>query len=162
MPGYYQDLYIGGFPEHFEKKVLRLLGIEVNKYFVLHPFGGKSEYGLRVDMKSDVSPDVVADAHCLPFKDGVFNVVILDPPYNEDYAKRLYGTGKLKFKTYVAEAVRVLREHGYLIVYHYVATPRIENTVLIQRIFIETRVWHKLRCVHIHEKKTDAWRKNEM
>lgn len=149
--------YIGCFPEHFEKRLLRMLNVEVDKFKVLHPFGGKAEYGLRVDIKADVVPEVRADAHLLPFKDNIFNVVILDPPYNEEYSKRLYGTKKPRFKTFVTEAVRVLKEEGYLVVYHYLATPRIENTVLVKRIFLETRVWHKLRCIHIHQKNSSAW-----
>lgn len=152
--------YIGSFPQHFEKKVIRLLGFDEikDKNKILHPFGGKSEFGIRVDVKPEVEPDYIGDAHNLEmFKDETFDLVILDPPYSEDYSKRLYGTGKLKFKTYTKEAVRVLKNGGFLIMYHYLATPSIENTILFKRIFLETRVWHKLRCIHIHKKDIDSW-----
>lgn len=150
--------YIGSFPLHFEIKLLRLLDIDPKKHKILQPFGGKAEYGERVDVNPDVKPDYVADAHDLSFlKDNSYDLVILDPPYSDDYSKRLYKTGKLKFGQYIKEAVRVLKEKGYLVMYHYLATPRIENTVLVKRIFLETRVWHKLRCVHIHQKRSELW-----
>jgi hypothetical protein len=152
--------YIGSFPQHFEKKVIRLLGFDEikDKNKILHSFGGMSEFGIRVDIKSEVKPDYVGDAHNLEmFKDETFDLVILDPPYSTDLSKRLYGTKKLRFKQYTKEAVRVLKDGGYLVMYHYIATPRIENTVLFKRIFLETRVWHKLRCIHIHKKDKFRW-----
>lgn len=145
--------YIGSFPQHFEKKLIKLLNINPEKHKILHPFGGMAEIGERVDINSEVKPDYVGDAHKLDFiQDNTYDLIILDPPYNDEYSKRLYGTGKLKFKKYTSEAVKKLKEGGYLVMYHYLATPRIENTILVKRIFLETRVWHKLRCIHIHQK----------
>ena len=156
LPRPSKSKYIGSFPLHFETKLLRELDINRQaKYTILHPFGGKAEFGTRVDIKSEVNPDVIADAHNLPFKNDIFNIVILDPPYNEEYSRRLYGTQKIKLKwtKYITEAVRVLKEKGYLVMYHCLATPRIKDTILTKRIFLETRVWHKLRCVHIYQKE---------
>ncbi len=158
LPRPNKSKYVGSFPLHFEKKLLRELNIDPNKAKILHPFGGKAEYGIRCDINPEVCPDYVCDAHNLPFEDNTFDLVVLDPPYNDNYAERLYDTkkfGKLKFKKYTSEAVRVCKENGYVIMYHYLACPRIENTILIERIFMETRVWHKLRCIHIHQKRSD-------
>lgn len=166
LPRPSKSKYTGSFPLHFEKKLLRELNIDTrgpeHKVKILHPFGGKAEFGIRVDIKPEVNPDVIADAHSLPFKNGMFDVVILDPPYNDEYSKRLYNTGniKLRWGKYTTEAVRVLKEEGYVVIYHYLATPRIENTILVKRIFLETRVWHKLRCVHIYQKRSELRRNN--
>ena len=160
LPRPSKSKYIGSFPLHFEKKLLRLLNIDPTVHKILHPFGGKAEYGIRVDINLEVNPDYVGDAHNLyMFEDNSFDLVILDPPYSEDYSKRLYGTSyiPLRFKQYTKEAVRVLRENGFLVMYHCLATPRIEKTILVKRIFLETRVWHKLRCIHIHQKRSDLW-----
>lgn len=134
-----------------------MLGLIPVYHKILHPFGGRAEFGLRIDVKGEVSPDIMGDAHNLPFGDNVFDCVILDPPYSSDDAARLYGTEQPKFKMYTQEAVRVLREGGWLAMYHEVATPAIKGTVLKKRIFLENRMWHKLRCVHIHKKDTLAW-----
>jgi len=147
--------YIGGFPQHFEKKLWRLLGSPEK---VLHPFGGMAEIGDRVDIKPEVNPTWVGDAHNLDMiPSESYDLVILDPPYSEEYSKRLYSTKKVKFKQYTKEGVRVLKEDGFLVMYHCLATPRIEGTILVKRIFLETRVWHKLRCIHIHQKNSMAW-----
>jgi len=145
--------YKGGFPLHFEIKLMRELGIDPKKHKILHPFGGHAEYGIRMDINPEVEPDIVADAHDLSmFKDGEFDLVVLDPPYSDKYSKELYGTGKLKFRRYTSEAVKVTRQGGYIVMYHYLATPRLGGTTLVMRIFLETRIWHRLRCIHIYKK----------
>ena len=155
LPRPSKSKYIGSFPLHFEGKLLKELNINPNKHKILHPFGGKAEYGIRVDINPEVKPDYIGDAHNLNmFGDELFDLVILDPPYSDAYSKKLYGTKKLKWGQYTKEAVRVLKKQGYLVMYHYLATPRIENTILVKRIFLETRIWHKLRCVHIHLKES--------
>ena len=165
LPRPRKNKYPGGFPLHAEIKILREIGCcpKANPDIkILHPFGGKAEYGIRVDIKSDVNPDYIGDAHNLDmFDDETFDVVFLDPPYNDKYSKDLYGTGKLIFSKYISEAVRVLKENGYLVIYHFVATPQVSGTVLVKRIFIETRPWHKPRVVHIHLKSKDLWMKKK-
>ena len=153
--------YIGSFPEHFERRLLELLNIKSAHHLILHPFGGKAEYGLRVDVNPETVPDVLGNAHNLPFKNESFDCVILDPPYSSDDAMRLYGTPTPKFKVYTVEAVRVLKEGGWLVMYHDIATPTIRGTVLKKRIFLESRMWHKLRCIHIHKKDSFAWQGNK-
>lgn len=156
LPRPNKSKYIGSFPLHFESRLLDLLRVPEGA-MILHPFGGCAEYGVRVDINPEVMPDIVGDAHNLPFGDDIFDAVILDPPYSDEYSERLYATKGVKFKQYTKEAVRVLKEGGFLVMYHYLATPTISGTVLIKRIFMETRMWHKLRCVHIHRKDTMAW-----
>jgi hypothetical protein len=34
-----------------------------------------------LDRRAEVAPDVVADSRCLPFKQGVFDLVVFDPPH---------------------------------------------------------------------------------
>ena len=120
--------YIGCFPQHFEGKLWRRLG---RPTAILHPFGGMSIMGLRIDLRRETKPDIIADAHNLPLRGEIIEVVILDPPYSEELSERLYGTAKLKtlsFKEYTTEAVRVLKEGGILVMYHFQATPAIKGT----------------------------------
>lgn len=160
LPRPSKSKYIGSFPLHFEGKLLKLLGIDPLKQMILHPFGGKAEFGIRCDINPEVEPDYPFDAHNLPAAwSDLFDLVILDPPYSEEYSKRLYGTGKVRFKTYTAEAVRVCKEGGLIVMYHYLATPSIRNTILVKRILMETRSWHKARVIHIHQKRSDLWDK---
>jgi len=141
---------------HFEIKLIRELGLDPKKHKILHPFGGRAQFGLRVDINPEVEPDIVGDAHDMHmFKDDKFDLVILDPPYTDEYSEKLFGTGKLNFKKYTAEAVRVAKPKGYIAMYHFLATPRLDGTNLIMRIFLQTRIWHKLRCVHVYRKEKE-------
>ena len=162
------DCYPGGFPLHFEKKLLRLLG---NPEKVLHPFGGMADYGIRVDLRATHPlaekfgnsvkwrpPDIVGDAHALPFEDDSFDCVICDPPYSTEEAASLYQTPKVNYKRYIGEAVRVARPGGYIASYHVVMTPRPLGTEYYCRILLGTRVWHRLRacCVFVKGRHTTS------
>lgn len=48
---------------------------------VLHLFGGRATFGLRLDIDPITRPDVIGDAWVPPFRQDSFDVVILDPPY---------------------------------------------------------------------------------
>jgi len=152
LPRPNKSKYRGGFPLHFEIKLLRLLGIDPATQKILHPFGGQAEYGVRVDINPETNPDVVGDAHNLPFPDSSFDLVVLDPPYSDKYSEDLYKTGKVKFGVYTKEAVRVCKPGGFVVMYHFYATPSLKGTKFVKRILMETRLWHKARVIHIHQK----------
>jgi len=65
---------------------------------VLHLFGGKADFGTRMDIDPSVLPDIVGDAWLPPFSKDAFDVVVLDPPYvgefktlNDQKVKQLLG-----------------------------------------------------------------------
>jgi ubiquinone/menaquinone biosynthesis C-methylase UbiE len=120
---------------------------------VLQPFGGMAEVGIRVDLNPMVEPDVVADAHDLPFEDESFDCVILDPPYSDEEAMELYETPKLRKSVYTKEAVRVLRQGGWLCVYgdrEPARPPRCNHTM---RIMVVLRPHHRPRVCMIFQKR---------
>ena len=142
--------YKGGFPLHFEQNLVQLLGYPER---ILHPFGGMAEIGTRVDLLPELEPDVVADAHDLPFEDGSFDLVVLDPPYSDEEARELYGTPPLRPGVYTAEAVRVLREGGWLVVYgdrEPRRPPRCNHTM---RIVVVLRPGHRTRTAMVFQKR---------
>ena len=153
LPRPRKNKYRGGFPLHFEKKLWRELGCPEK---VLHPFGGMAEIGDRVDINPEVKPDFVGDAHRLKsIKNNVYDLVILDPPYNDEQAKKLYKTPKLKYKDYISEAIRVCKPKGFIAMYHWVMTPRPEGTKYFMRIVILTRVWHRPRVCCVFQKESE-------
>ena len=73
---------------------------------------GHSQLGdVRLDLHTNVSPDILGDAARLPFCDGAFDTVLIDPPYN----------GKFRWlHDMISELGRVARQriifqHWYLI-----------------------------------------------
>lgn len=142
--------YKGGFPLYFEQNLVQLLGYPER---ILHPFGGMAETGTRVDLNPTVHPDVVADAHELPFEDESFDLVILDPPYSDEEALELYETPKLRKGDYTREAVRVLREGGWLVVYtdrEPTRPPRCNHAL---RIVVVLRPSHRPRIAGVFQKR---------
>lgn len=141
----------GGFPLYFEENLLQLLGYP-NR--ILHPFGGRAEYGVRVDLDPSVHPDIVGDAHDLPFPDSQFDLVVLDPPYSDQEAGDLYGTTvPLSPTRYVQEAVRVLAPGGWLAIYSDREPPRPARCNFAIRIVIVLRPHHRARICGVFQKR---------
>jgi len=149
LPRPSKSKYKGSFPLHFESKLFKLYPSQN----ILQPFGGESPYGIRCDIRPEVNPDYVCDAHELPFEDNIFDFVLLDPPYNDKYALELYGTGKLHKKKYVSEAIRVCKQGGYIAHYDIVLNPRPEGTSYDRIIMVLTRAYHKPRVCCIYKKE---------
>lgn len=141
------DRYKGGMPLYCEDWLLELasdlLGRNID---VLNLFCGMNQRGYRIDINPDVAPDLVADAHNFSgqMSDRKFDVVLADPPYSNDEAKELYGTPPLKYKEWTAEADKVLRNGGILIVYHkyIMPNPDPKKYAVVKRVFIGNRIYH--------------------
>lgn len=142
--------YKGSFPLYFESNLVQLLGYPER---ILHPFGGRAEIGLRVDLNPTLEPDVIADAHKLPFEDESFDMVVLDPPYSDEEARELYDTPRLRPGVYTREAVRVCREGGWVVVYgdrEPRRPPRCNHTL---RIIVVLRPSHRPRIAMVFQKR---------
>jgi SAM-dependent methyltransferase len=150
LPRPAKSKYKGAFSLFFEQNLVQLLGYPER---VLHPFGGMAEIGTRVDLNPTVEPDVVADAHRLPFADGSFDLVVLDPPYSDEEALELYETPPLRPSVYTGEAVRVLREGGWVAVYgdrEPARPPRCNHTL---RIIVVLRPNHRSRTCMVFQRR---------
>lgn len=150
LPRPAKSRYKGAFPLYFEANLVQLLGYPDR---ILHPFGGMAEIGMRVDLNESLQPDVVADAHDLPFEDESFDCVVLDPPYSDEEALELYQTPKLRPALYTKEAVRVLKEGGWLCLYgdrEPARPPRCNHAL---RIVVVLRPHHRPRVCMVFQKR---------
>lgn len=68
--------------------------------------------GCRVDLRAAARPDLRADGRQLPFRDGTWSGVLIDPPYSVEYARELYNTDYPRPSHLLAEAARVLKPGG--------------------------------------------------
>lgn len=94
----------GGYPIGFAEMAAELM--EVDLADMVHLCCGSVTGGrLTIDLRSPtyppdhdhysahVHPDVVAKVQWLPLGAGTVSAFLVDPPYDEDYAAELYGTG---------------------------------------------------------------------
>jgi SAM-dependent methyltransferase len=150
LPRPSKSRYKGSFPLYFEENLIQLLGYPEK---ILHPFGGMAEYGTRVDLDVTVDPDIVGDAHALPCEDASFDCVILDPPYSDEEARELYDAPPLRPALYTREAVRVLREGGWLVVYTDREPRRPPRCNHAMRIMVVLRPSHRPRVCGVFQKR---------
>ena len=149
LPRPRKPYYPGSFPLFFEIKLIRELN---NPEKILHPFGGHAEYGIRCDLNKDVIPDVLSDSHYLPFINNYFDLVICDPPYNDKLSEEMYAAPKVKYKTYMKEAVRVCKSGGFIASYHWVWTTKPIGAEYYKIIVVLPGQWHRPRTCVIFRK----------
>jgi len=159
LPRPKKDRYKGGMPLYAEEWLIKLAKELLNKENpeILQLFCGMGKYGFRVDIKKEVNPDLVADAHNFVkfIGDKKFDIILADPPYSTKEAKELYGTPKLNYSKWTKEADKVLTNGGILIVYHKYITPNPnpKKYKVIKRVFIGNRTWHLPRVAIYFQKQ---------
>jgi len=109
--------YYGEYPPSYLKRVYSLFPDAKN---VLHLFSGVVESGLwlnecRFDIKPELKPDVIGDAHKLSnyFSKELFDLILADPPYSNEDAMH-YGTPMINRNKVVKECYYVLKAGGFL------------------------------------------------
>lgn len=106
--------YYGGYPHGYLKRIKALFP---DKNRVLHLFSGKVEKdifdGVTVDNNTANSPDILADAHDLPF-DQEFDLVLADPPYSIEDCDH-YGTIMVKRNKVLEQSAKALKKGGHIV-----------------------------------------------
>jgi hypothetical protein len=113
--------YYGAYPPGYMKKMSLLFP---RPDVVLHLFSGKTPKGswgsypvkeVTCDIKEEVRPDVVEDAHHVDrsFEPGTFDLILSDPPYLLNYEK--YGTSPVNKKLVVKKCAPLLCRGGHLV-----------------------------------------------
>lgn len=149
----------GQYPKGLIAKLLPHLGCERRE--ILHLCSGslKRGEGIRVDIRPDAHPDVVADARELPrdrFPDGSVAAVMLDPPYSPEYAKRLYGVTYPRPAHLLREAVRVVRPGGVIAFVHYLVPMPPEGARFVRAWGLSTGFGFPMRAVSLWQRDQDS------
>lgn len=95
--------------------------VSIDPGAVLHLCSGSVKTGVRVDVRPEMNPDIVADCRNVPLPDESFDFIMADPPYSQEYARNLYDTeghyprpGQI-----LTEASRLLRPGGLVGLLHH-------------------------------------------
>lgn len=143
----------GMYPAAFIAKILPWL--RCDRAEVLHVCSGglpKGE-GIRVDIRAEAQPDIVADGRELPLADSSIAAVLIDPPYSEHYAKELYGTEYPRPSHLLREAVRVARPCGRIGFVHYIVPNPPDGAVFVRAFGLSMGFGFPMRAVTIFEKE---------
>jgi hypothetical protein len=139
----------GQYPSSFIDKVMPWLRCRPDQ--VLHVCSGALPRGtgIRVDIRPGARPDVVADGRSLPFRSGSVAAVMVDPPYTEHYARDLYGTSYPRPAHLLAEAARVVRPSGRILIVHYITPNPPPGCSYLKSFGLSTGMGFPMRAVTI-------------
>lgn len=142
----------GQYPKTLIGNLLPWLGCERRE--ILHVCSGSLPpgEGIRVDVRKEAHPDILADGRALPLADGSVAAVMLDPPYTAHYAKDLYGVPYPRPSHLLREAARVVRPGGRIAFVHYI-TPNQPRGCRVVKVFgLSVGFGYPMRAVTIFER----------
>lgn len=108
--------YPGAFPRGLIPKIKRRWW--GTKRLWLFSGSHKDSTGITVDIKQELQPDVAANCELLPFTDESFDFVMLDPPYSEEEARKMYDLSYYSLLKVMNEAARVCAPGGHVLLLH--------------------------------------------
>lgn len=169
------DYYYGKYPYGYLDRILSLF-YEIPEGQTLHIFCGKCKYGITVDIKEELEPDLCLDVNNLskkltydklpekyfsanPYLDKSippkpeFSLILSDPYYSESDCLRC-GTSMINRNRVVKECFQVLKPHGFLVwldqVYPMYSR---REFLLVGTIGLIQSTNHRVRMIFIYEKQ---------
>ena len=144
--------YPGCYPLYFERRLPELM--EADKY--IQVFSGMAETGFRVDIRPEVNPDLVADAHALPLENDLFDAGMADPPYTPEFAKKLYGVEYPRWGEWTKELVRVVKPGGRIGIMQNYIVPRMVDCILEEIVVVLLRIKQFPKIITMQRKLSGA------
>ena len=144
--------YEGAYPLGFEKWIPRMIQ---TKDFI-HLFSGLAKTGHKVDIRTDVNADTIADCNNLPFPDNHFSGGMADPIYEKKFADNLYKQDLPKWSVWTKELVRVVKKYGLIGIMHNYEVNRLIGCQYWDTWYFPNRPKHYPRIVTIFVKTEEV------
>lgn len=156
----------GGYPKGFIEWALEEMECD-DPSKVLHLCSGSVRSGVKVDIRPEMKPDIVADCRNVPLPDESFDFIMVDPPYAEDYARNLYGTEEVYPKPgeILKECARLLRVGGRVGLLHFIVPMNRKPLKFVRVYGITTGLGNAIRAWSLLEKhdiRTGKWRNDTL
>jgi hypothetical protein len=112
--------FAGGFPRRFLPWVRKMGWLGADNVCWLCS-GGVTEPGFKVDVRTELKPDLVVDGSNTGLPPNKFDYVVIDPPYSRELTAKLYGTEWCyrSINAFVDEAARITRPGGNILTLSY-------------------------------------------
>jgi len=149
--------YEGAYPLGFEKYIAKTI-LQVPPNDFIHLFSGMAKTGHRVDSKTDVNADTVADCRHLPFPDNYFNGGMADPMYEKKFADNLYKMEYPKWSEWTRELVRVVKKWHLIAIMNNYEVNRLVGCQYVEAHYFANRPKHFPRVVTVFVKTEDVRR----
>jgi SAM-dependent methyltransferase len=146
----------GMYPSSLIPKLLPWLRCERRALLHVCSGGLPRGEGLRVDIRPDALPDIVADGRALPFADGAMPAIMIDPPYTEHYARELYGVEYPLPSHLLREACRVVRPGGRIALVHYLVANPPKGAHHVKTFGLSMGFGYPMRAVTIYERDQEG------
>ena len=144
----------GGYPQGFIEWAARAM--HCKRQDIVHLCSGAipaGEGALRVDIREEMNPDLVADCRDLPLDDNSAAAVMIDPPYSVEYSEDLYGTGYPRPSHLLKEAARIAMADAPIGMLHFLV-PRPGPRTVIERVYgVTTGPNYRIRAFTIYRKQ---------
>lgn len=147
---------LGGYPDGFLAWAARLLACRRPELLHICSGGLPQGEGLRIDLRPDARPDVLADGRALPFATASFPAALLDPPYSVEYAQDLYGTDYPRPSHLLAEAARVVQPCGRIGILHFLVPSCPPGCSLLEIRGVTTGMGYRIRALTIYQKHQEG------
>lgn len=147
----------GGYPKGFLTRAFTLMGVD-DPDEVLHVCSGSVKVGITVDIRPEKNPTIVADARSIPLPDDSFQWILADPPYTEDHADNLYGTGSVYPSPHIVaqECIRILRPGGFFGFMHPMV-PKVKRPGRLLKVYTITQgMGYNVRAWSLFTKVAEA------
>ena len=153
-----EEYPMGAYPKGFLEWAARYIRVPRSK--ILHVCSGGLPLGegIRVDVRPEMHPDVVADGRALPFPDNTFEGCLIDPPYSVENAEQFYQIDYPRPSQLLMEAGRVVKPCAPVGMLHWLvpqAPPR--SGLQLEAIkAVTTGMGYRIRAFTVYRKQQEG------